>query len=156
MIHDCVYQFLRLFYHSRYKPPQLQMTMSQLSTPIIDLVLVLPLILRLAKDFSIFSNKKKNDLMAKFLFFSPAYLSSIAVLPSLSEVSRSHRLAIIYRAKAGFQFLVIISGLKRILVDFEWFFWPADINRTVSDVILSILLIDDGKSVLNNNVLKNI
>ena len=82
------------------------MTMSQLSTPIIDLVLVFPLILRLAKDFSIFSSKTKNEFMSKFLFFSPAYLSSIAILPGLNEVSRSHRLAIIYRAKAGFQFVV--------------------------------------------------
>ena len=26
MIHDCIYQFLRIFYHSRFKPQQLEMT----------------------------------------------------------------------------------------------------------------------------------
>ena len=82
------------------------MTISQLSSPILDLVLVVPLVLRLAKDFSIYSNKKKHELMSQFLFFSPAYLSSIAIIPGLNNVLRSHRLAIIYRAKAGFQFVV--------------------------------------------------
>ena len=60
MIHDCIYQFLRLFYHSRFKPQQLEMTLSQLLAPALDLVLVIPLILRLFKDFSRLSNKTKT------------------------------------------------------------------------------------------------
>ena len=67
IIHDCVYQFIRIFYHSRkgvfniqigfwmkiamkifsgfenqqkrFKPPTLQMTMSQFATPVIDVIL---------------------------------------------------------------------------------------------------------------------
>ena len=65
MLHDCIYQFLRLFYHSRFKPPQLEMTLSQFATPVIDLVLVLPLILRLLKDFSRFSNETKMRIKSK-------------------------------------------------------------------------------------------
>ena len=65
MLHDCIYQFLRLFYHSRFKPPQLDMTMSQLATPVIDLVLVLPLILRLVQDFWRLSNDTKMKRKSK-------------------------------------------------------------------------------------------
>ena len=65
MLHDCIYQFLRLFYHSRFKPPQLEMTLSQFATPVIDLVLVLPLITRLLKDFSRFSNETKMRVKSK-------------------------------------------------------------------------------------------
>ena len=65
MIHDCIYQFLRLFYHSRFKPQQLEMTLSQLSAPALDLILVVPLILRLLKDFSRFSNETKMRLQSK-------------------------------------------------------------------------------------------
>ena len=65
MLHDCIYQFLRLFYHSRFKPPQLEMTLSQFATPVIDLVLVLPLITRLLKDFSRFSNETKMRIKSK-------------------------------------------------------------------------------------------
>ena len=68
IIHDCVYQFIRIFYHSRndfstfrflvsgrtsglkfalkfgkslgrFKPPTLQMTVSQFATPVIDVIL---------------------------------------------------------------------------------------------------------------------
>ena len=65
MIHDCIYQFLRLFYHSRFKPQQLEMTLTQLSAPVLDLVLVLPLILRLYKDFLRFSNTRKLKIQSK-------------------------------------------------------------------------------------------
>ena len=65
MIHDCIYQFIRLFYHSRFKPQQLEMTLSQLSAPVLDLVLVLPLILRRYKDFSRFSNETKLRVQSK-------------------------------------------------------------------------------------------
>ena len=65
MIHDCIYQFLRLFYHSRFKPQQLEMTTTQLLVPVFDLVLVLPLILRLFKDFSRFSNATKMKIQSK-------------------------------------------------------------------------------------------
>ena len=65
MIHDCIYQFLRLFYHSRFKPQQLEMTLTQLSAPVLDLVLVLPLILRLYKDFLSFSNARKLKIQSK-------------------------------------------------------------------------------------------
>ena len=129
MIHDCIYQFLRLFYHSRFKPQQLEMTLSQLSAPVLDLVLVLPLILRLYKDLSRFSNETKlrvqskpeitepspnrrlrsdrirsiqsENLWSKFLLFSPFYLSSIACL-----TSGRIRLSILYQAKTYRQTVV--------------------------------------------------
>ena len=115
MIHDCIYQFLRLFFHSRFKPQQLEMTLTQLSAPVLDLVLVLPLILRLYKDLSRFFNVKKlkiqskseinafcrlvifttdlEDLRAKFLLFSQIYL------PSIPFTDGKIRLAILYQAK---------------------------------------------------------
>ena len=65
MIHDCIYQFLRLFYHSRFKPQQLEMTTTQFLVPVFDLVLVLPLIMRLFKDFSRFSNATKMKIQSK-------------------------------------------------------------------------------------------
>ena len=65
MIHDCIYQFLRIFYHSRFKPQQLEMTVSQMSAPVLDLVLVLPLIFRLYKDLSRFSNETKLRVQSK-------------------------------------------------------------------------------------------
>ena len=65
MLHDCIYQFLRLFYHSRFKPPQLDMTMTQLATPVIDLVLICPLIQRLLQDFLSFSNDSKMKNKSK-------------------------------------------------------------------------------------------
>ena len=46
MMHDCIYQFLRIFYHSRFKPRQLELTPTQLSAPIFDLVLVHVMTLR--------------------------------------------------------------------------------------------------------------
>ena len=65
MLHDCIYQFLRLFYHSRFKPQQLEMTLSQLSAPFLDLILVLPLIFRLYQDLSRFSNETKLRVQSK-------------------------------------------------------------------------------------------
>ena len=45
VFHDAVYQFLRIFYHSRFKPDNLQMTLVQWSMPIVDLTfLVGPLL----------------------------------------------------------------------------------------------------------------
>ena len=41
------------------------MTLSQFATPVIDLVLVLPLIMRLFKDFSRFSNVAKMIIQTK-------------------------------------------------------------------------------------------
>ena len=65
MLHDCIYQFLRLFYHSRFKPTQLEMTWAQFATPVIDVVLVIPLILRLVQDSSGFKNEAKMRLQSK-------------------------------------------------------------------------------------------
>ena len=65
MLHDCIYQFLRLFYHSRFKPTQLEMTWAQFATPVIDVVLVLPLILRLVQDISGFTNQAKMRLQSE-------------------------------------------------------------------------------------------
>ena len=65
MLHDCIYQFLRLFYHSRFKPTQLEMTWAQFATPVIDVVLVLPLILRLARNISGFTNDARMRLKSK-------------------------------------------------------------------------------------------
>jgi len=45
VFHDAIYQFLRIFYHSRFKPDNLQMTLVQWAMPIVDLVfLVGPLL----------------------------------------------------------------------------------------------------------------
>ena len=65
MLHDCIYQFLRLFYHSRFKPPQLKMTWSQIATPVIDVVLVVPLILRLLQNILGFTNEARMRLKSK-------------------------------------------------------------------------------------------
>ena len=65
MIHDCIYQFLRIFYHSRFKPQQLEMTATQLIAPVLDLVLTLPAVLRLFQEFSLFSNATKMRVQSK-------------------------------------------------------------------------------------------
>ena len=65
MLHDCIYQFLRLFYHSRFKPTQLEMTWAQFAKPVIDVVLVLPLILRFVQDISGFTNAAKMRLQSE-------------------------------------------------------------------------------------------
>ena len=65
MIHDCIYQFLRIFYHSRFKPQQLEMTATQLTAPVLDLVLTLPLIMRLFQEFLRFSNATKMKVQSK-------------------------------------------------------------------------------------------
>ena len=65
ILHDCIYQFIRLFYHSRFKPPQLEMTLAQLATPIIDVVLVVPLVIKLAQNIAGFSNDAKIRLKSK-------------------------------------------------------------------------------------------
>ena len=38
VFHDAVYQLLRIFYHSRFKPDNLQMTLAQWVMPIVDLI----------------------------------------------------------------------------------------------------------------------
>ena len=65
MIHDCIYQFLRIFYHSRFKPQQLEMTTTQFLVPVFDLILSLPLVMRLFKDFSRFSKATKMKIKSK-------------------------------------------------------------------------------------------
>ena len=65
ILHDCIYQFIRLFYHSRFKPPQLEMTLAQLATPIIDVILVVPLIIKLVQNIAGFSNDAKNRIKSK-------------------------------------------------------------------------------------------
>ena len=122
IIHDCIYQFVRIFYHSRFKPLQLEMTATQLLAPILDLVLTLPLIIRLFNEFSRFSNETKMryqtkpeinewswwslmmmlqrtrsvDLLLKFLLYSHIYLSSVACL---IEPDGRIRLTTLYHAK---------------------------------------------------------
>ena len=138
MLHDCIYQFLRLFYHSRFKPPQLEMTISQFATPVIDLVLVLPLILRLFKDFSRFSNSTKmmfkskpgicghmvpqgwirvlqcDDPLPKFLIFSPFFITSMSCL---TKSDGKIRLAILcqaktYRKNITHEIINLLKGFK--------------------------------------------
>ena len=41
VMHDVIYQFLRIFYHSRFKPDNLQMTLAQWAMPITDLIFML-------------------------------------------------------------------------------------------------------------------
>ena len=65
MIHDCIYQFLRIFYHSRFKPQQLEMTVTQFIAPVLDLVLTIPPVVRLLQEFSRFSNATKLRVQSK-------------------------------------------------------------------------------------------
>jgi len=65
MIHDCIYQFLRIFFHSRFKPQQLEMTATQLLAPVLDFVSTLPLIMRLIKEFSQFAKATKMRVQTK-------------------------------------------------------------------------------------------
>ena len=65
ILHDCIYQFIRIFYHSRFKPQQLEMTLTQLATPIIDVILVVPLIIRLAQNIVGFRNDAKPRMKSK-------------------------------------------------------------------------------------------
>ena len=65
MIHDCIYQFLRIFYHSRFKPQQLEMTATQLLAPVLDLILTLPLVMRLLQEFYRFSKATKMRVQSK-------------------------------------------------------------------------------------------
>ena len=65
MIHDCIYQFLRIFYHSRFKPQELEMTATQLLAPVLDLILTIPLIIRLYQEFSQFLNATKRKVQSK-------------------------------------------------------------------------------------------
>ena len=65
ILHDCIYQFIRLFYHSRFKPKQLEMTLTQLATPMIDVILVVPLIIKLAQNIVGFTNDAKLRMKSK-------------------------------------------------------------------------------------------
>ena len=65
MIHDCIYQFLRIFYHSRFKPQQLEMTVTQLLAPVLDIILTLPLVMRLFQEVSRFSNGTRMKVQSK-------------------------------------------------------------------------------------------
>ena len=65
MIHDCIYQFLRIFYHSRFKPQQLEMTVTQLLAPVLDIILTLPLVMRLFHEVTRFSNATKMKVQSK-------------------------------------------------------------------------------------------
>ena len=65
MIHDCIYQFLRIFYHSRFKPQQLEMTVTQLLAPVLDIILTLPLVMRLFQEVTRFSNATKMKVQSK-------------------------------------------------------------------------------------------
>ena len=65
MIHDCIYQFLRIFYHSRFKPQQLEMTATQFLAPVLDLVFTLPLVIRLFQEFARFSNATRLKVQSK-------------------------------------------------------------------------------------------
>ena len=65
ILHDCIYQFIRLFYHSRFKPQQLEMTFTQLATPMIDVILVVPLIIKLAQNIVGFTNDAKLRMKSK-------------------------------------------------------------------------------------------
>ena len=65
MIHDCIYQFLRIFYHSRFKPQQLEMTATQLLVPVLDFILTVPLVLRLLQELTLFSKATKMKVQSK-------------------------------------------------------------------------------------------
>ena len=65
IIHDCIYQFLRIFYHSRFKPQQLEMTVTQLLAPVFDVLLSLPLIIRLFQKLMLFSNATRMRVQSK-------------------------------------------------------------------------------------------
>ena len=61
VMHDVIYQFLRIFYHSRFKPDNLQMTLSQWAMPIVDLIFLLGPIIHIKR--LIISTKKFNLML---------------------------------------------------------------------------------------------
>jgi len=61
VMHDVIYQFLRIFYHSRFKPDNLQMTLTQWAMPIADLIFLLGQILHI-KRFKILTKNSKGSL----------------------------------------------------------------------------------------------
>ena len=71
MLHNCAYQFVRIFYHSRFKPPQLEMTLSQFALPLFDAILVLPLLRKLFQNMSGFTKKAKMKLKSKSEVIKP-------------------------------------------------------------------------------------
>ena len=106
MIHDCIYQFLRLFYHSRFKPQQLEMALSQLSAPVLDLILVLPLIFTLYQDLSRFSNETKLRVQSK-----PEIKEHFPVWRMFDKVGRSSP-RISDQVSVIFTFLLIINCIS--------------------------------------------
>ena len=56
------------------------MTWAQFATPIIDIILTMPLLLRVVKNFKVFSSTKRNLLTLQFQSFSPAFLGAISCL----------------------------------------------------------------------------
>ena len=56
------------------------MTWAQFATPIIDIILTMPLLLRVVKNLSVFSSTKRNLLTLQFQSFSPAFLGAISCL----------------------------------------------------------------------------
>ena len=70
VFHDAIYQFLRIFYHSRFKPDNLQMTLAQWAMPIVDLVfLVGPLLqIKRFRHFHSMISILDSDLIPRLLF----------------------------------------------------------------------------------------
>ena len=105
ILHDCIWQFIRLFYHSRFKPPQLEMTLSQLATPIIDLILVVPLLVKLAQNIAGLSNDAKMKLKSKLGIFNNCTYLDMHV-PGISQRWIRVRK---FLAKDTYVFLVLFS-----------------------------------------------
>ena len=92
------------------------MTLTQLATPMIDVILAVPLIIKLAQNIAGFTNEaklrmkskpgiidrskneraKSDDPSLKIMIFSSFFLASVACLP---EADEKIKLAVLYRAK---------------------------------------------------------
>ena len=118
------------------------MTLTQLATPMIDVILVVPLIIKLAQNIAGFTNDAKlrmkskpgiiNDMSEnvwaksydpclKIMMFSSFFLASVACLP---EADEKIKLAVLYRAKI---YRKKIVALMKVRDEF-----PVDFYRNVT------------------------
>ena len=103
ILHDAVYQFLRIFYYSRFKPPSLRndfdviswlitdessetpkksqksITPAQFAMPIIEVVLVLGPIFTTVTQFKQIISSERLKQSSTIQFIAPAYLGSASI-----------------------------------------------------------------------------
>lgn len=80
ILHDAIYQFLRIFYYSRFKPPSLSITPAQFAMPLIEVILVLGPILTIVTQFKAIISSERLKNSSTIQFIAPAYLGSASIL----------------------------------------------------------------------------